>query len=102
MDWKVAGLGCRWTPRRALKFNYYLEMRDTNKYLGVEYRARNMLNNAIVPLSGNKGRDITNFVSFDTNPENRMSTSAYPMMGRPFVLSTEVPGWFYTVLNKKG
>jgi len=97
--WIVVGHAGRWVPRRAITLNYYLE-EGMDTYGKTHYRARNIKTDALIPLSGNNGQNITNFVVFDDNPENHMSSSWYPMMGYPYVLSPEVAGWFYTVLHK--
>ncbi len=98
--WTQVGFAGRWVPRRAINLTYTLESSIDDRGV-VRYRAKNISNDAIVPLSGNKGESIVNFVSFDENPERDISSSWYPMLGYPYVLSTELPGWFYVVLDKQ-
>lgn len=96
--WTHVGYAGKWVPR-TINLNYYLEASIDDRGI-VRYRAKNMTNDAIVPLGGNKGKNIRNSLIFDDNPENKISSSFFPMKGYPYVLSTELPSWFYVVLNK--
>lgn len=97
--WILSGYASRFVPGGYMALNYYLESAVDNTGR-IHYRARNISTDAIVPLSGNNGQSIAELVEYSSDPEQKLSASAYPMKGYPYVLSSETPGWFNVVILK--